>query len=126
MDSTGPTCVPRPSKSGSALPFQPTLTNEQQLDAASKNRIRSFGHIQLCGALHVCWQTKEGVNGQYMVALLYRARLCLATACRVDQVYTIQACIALTDIKVEEVDNGRGTGIKQCPGHNRRGADDKL
>ncbi|KAK0618376.1 hypothetical protein B0T17DRAFT_496382 [Bombardia bombarda] len=87
----------------------------QQLDAASKNRIRSFGHVQLCGALHVCWQTKEGVNGQYMVALLYREWLCLATASRTDQIYTIQACIALANIKVEEVDNGRGLQCHTAP-----------
>ncbi|KAK3694652.1 hypothetical protein B0T22DRAFT_526496 [Podospora appendiculata] len=87
----------------------------QQLDAASKNRIRSFGHIQLCGALHVCWQTKEGVNGQYMVALLYKEWLCLATASRIDQIYTIQACIALSNVKVEEVDNGRGLQCHTAP-----------
>ncbi|KAK4168546.1 hypothetical protein QBC43DRAFT_102069 [Cladorrhinum sp. PSN259] len=87
----------------------------QQLDATTKNRIRSFGHIQLCGALHVCWQTKEGVNGQYMVALLYREWFCLATASRVDQVYAIQACIALSNIKVEEVDNGRGLQCHTAP-----------
>jgi hypothetical protein len=87
------------------------LTGTQQLDAASKNRIRSFGHLQLCGALHVCWQTKEGVSGQYMVALLYREWLCLATASRTDQIYTIQACVSLGNIKVEDVDNGRGMTI---------------
>ena len=80
----------------------------QQLDAASKSRIRSFGHIQLCGALHACWQTKEGVSGQYMVALLYKEWFCLATASRTDQIYTIQSCIALSNVKLEEVDNGRG------------------
>ena len=78
------------------------------MDAVSKHRIRSFGHIRVCGALHVCWQTKDGVSGQYMVALLYGKWLCLATAGKFDQIYTIQACIALTNIKVEDVDNGRG------------------
>lgn len=87
----------------------------QQLDATSKNRIRSFGHIQLCGTLHVCWQSKEGVSGQYMVALLYREWFCLATASRIDQVYTIQTCIALSNIKVEEVDNGRGLQCHTAP-----------
>jgi hypothetical protein len=43
-----------------------------------------------------------------MVALLYREWLCLATASRTDQIYTIQACIALANIRVEDVDNGRG------------------
>ncbi|KAH6650772.1 hypothetical protein F5144DRAFT_589180 [Chaetomium tenue] len=81
---------------------------DRQLDAVLRNRIRSFGHLRLCGALHVCWQTKDGASGQYMVALLYRDWLCLATAARVDQIYTIQACISLTNIRVEEVDNGRG------------------
>ncbi|KAK3393022.1 hypothetical protein B0H63DRAFT_554469 [Podospora didyma] len=87
----------------------------QQLDAASKSRIRSFGHVQLCGVLHVCWQTKEGINGQYMVALLYREWLCLATASRIDQIYTIQACVALNNVKLEEVDNGRGLQCHTAP-----------
>ncbi|KAK0657318.1 hypothetical protein B0T16DRAFT_57920 [Cercophora newfieldiana] len=87
----------------------------QQLDAASKNRIRSFGHLQLCGALHVCWQTTEGVSGQYMVALLYREWLCLATASRTDQIYTIQACVSLANIKLEDVDNGRGIQCHTAP-----------
>ncbi|KAI1804093.1 Dbl homology domain-containing protein [Daldinia bambusicola] len=87
----------------------------QKLDAASKTAIRSFGHIRLCGALHVCWQTKDGVDGAYMVTLLYKDCLCLATASRADQIYTIQACISLNDIKVEEVDNGRGIQCHTAP-----------
>lgn len=79
-----------------------------RLDAASKNRIRSFGHIQLCGALHACWQTREGVQGQYLVALLYKDWLCLASASKIDQVYTMQVCIPVSQIKIEAMDNGRG------------------
>lgn len=81
---------------------------DSKLDAASKNRIRSFGHIQLCGVLHGCWQSREGVQGQYLVALLYKDWLCMASASRVDQIYTLQACIPLSQAKVEAVDNGRG------------------
>ena len=80
----------------------------QNPSAASKSIIRSFGHIQLCGVLHVCWQTKESVNGSYMVCLLYREWLCLAFATKMDLLYTIQACLSLSNISVEEVDNGRG------------------
>ncbi|KAI1382100.1 Dbl homology domain-containing protein [Hypoxylon crocopeplum] len=87
----------------------------QKLDAASKTTIRSFGQVRLCGALHVCWQTKDGVEGTYMVTLLYKDCLCLATGSRADQVYTIQACISLNDIKVEEVDNGRGLQCHTAP-----------
>ncbi|KAK2007190.1 RhoGEF domain-containing protein [Colletotrichum eremochloae] len=88
---------------------------EQKLDAASKNRIRSFGHVDLCGALHICWQTKEGVKGQYMICLLYHNVLCLASASKVDQFYTIQACINLDSIKLEETDNGRGLQCHTAP-----------
>ncbi|CAN8098865.1 unnamed protein product [Discula destructiva] len=79
-----------------------------KLDAASKNRIRSFGHIQLCGVLHACWQSKEGVQGQYVVALLYKDWLCLALASKFEPIYTLQACIPLRQVKIEAVDSGRG------------------
>lgn len=81
---------------------------DSQLDAASKNRIRSFGHIQLCGVLHVCWQSKDGVKGQYMVVLLYKDWFCVASASKADQIYTLQACIPRFQIKTEAADNGRG------------------
>ncbi|KAF4782247.1 RhoGEF domain-containing protein [Colletotrichum scovillei] len=88
---------------------------EQKLDAASKNRIRSFGHVELCGALHVCWQTKDGAKGQYMTCLLYHNVFCLASASKVDQIYTIQACINLASIKIDETDNGRGLQCHTAP-----------
>lgn len=43
-----------------------------------------------------------------MVAMLYKNWLCLASASRVDQIYTLQACIPTSNIKLEPVDNGRG------------------
>ncbi|KAI5866921.1 Dbl homology domain-containing protein [Durotheca rogersii] len=89
--------------------------NKQKLDAASKSTIRSFGQVRLCGALHVCWQTKDSVNGAYMVILLYKDCLCLAKANRADHVYTIQACLSLDDINIEEVDNGRGLQCHTAP-----------
>lgn len=81
---------------------------DSKLDAASKNRIRSFGHIQLCGVLHACWQSMEGLQGQYMIALLYKDWFCLASASKFDMIYTLQTCIPLSQVKVEAVDNGRG------------------
>ncbi|KUI66612.1 Phosphatidylinositol 3,4,5-trisphosphate-dependent Rac exchanger 1 protein [Cytospora mali] len=88
---------------------------DSKLDAASKNRIRSFGHVELCGVLHACWQTREGVHGQYMVTLLYKDWLCLASASRVDQIYTLQACIPISHIKIEATDNGRGLQCHTAP-----------
>lgn len=85
------------------------------LDGAIRTTIRSLGQIQLCGVLHVCWQTRETVVGQYMIILLYKDCLCLATADRVEQMYTIQACIGLDTIKLEEADNGRGLQCHTAP-----------
>lgn len=79
-----------------------------QLGARSQNSIRALGHIYLCGVLHVCWQTKDGVDGQYLICLLYRDFLLMAAASRNEQVYTIQASIGLAEVHIEEVDNGRG------------------
>ncbi|KAH8198715.1 hypothetical protein TruAng_007128 [Truncatella angustata] len=63
----------------------------QSFDAALKTTIRSLGQIKLCGALHICWQTRGGVEGQYM------------------------ACIGLNTIRIEEADNGRGLQCHSAP-----------
>lgn len=70
--------------------------------------MRALGHIHLCGVLHVSWQTKTSVDGQYLVCLLYRDFLLLASAPKNEQTYVVQACISLAEINIEEVDNGRG------------------
>jgi len=93
------------------------LTNIQP-DTRLKCSIRALGHVHLCGVLHVSWQTRDGVDGQYLICLLYRDFLILASAAKTDQIYTIQACIRLSELGVEEVDNGRGTqppSPKSCP-----------
>jgi len=85
--------------------------DDLQPNSGSTTAIRALGHNQLCGVLHVSWQTKYSVGGQYVVCLLYRHFLVLASANKSeehDQVYRIQACIALNALKVEDVDNGRG------------------
>ncbi|KAI0200326.1 Dbl homology domain-containing protein [Astrocystis sublimbata] len=87
----------------------------QTLSTTTRSTIRSLGRIRLCGILHACWQTRDGVTGQYMVALLYRNSFCLATADSSEQVYTIQACLGLDNIKVEETDNGRGLQCHTAP-----------
>ncbi|PHH71430.1 hypothetical protein CDD80_5287 [Ophiocordyceps camponoti-rufipedis] len=91
------------------------LFPHRKLDAASKNRLRSFGHIRLCGTLHVCWQSPNGVDGQYLICLLYRDVLCLASAGKADPLYMIQACVNLNRASIEDVDNGRGLQCHTAP-----------
>lgn len=86
-----------------------------QPNAPSKNAIRRLGYIYLCGVLHASWQTKDGVDGQYLICLMYRDFLLLATAPKVDNMYVVQACIGLSQIRVEDVDNGRGNSTALIP-----------
>ncbi|KAJ4158816.1 hypothetical protein NW765_012459 [Fusarium oxysporum] len=87
----------------------------RRLDAHSKNQVRSFGHIQLCGVLHVCWQSPAGVDGQYMICLLYKDVLCLASGGKFEPIYKILACIDVHCSAVEDADNGRGLQCHLAP-----------
>ncbi|KAF5617184.1 hypothetical protein F52700_12697 [Fusarium sp. NRRL 52700] len=78
-------------------------------------KVRSFGHIHLCGVLHVCWKSPAGVDGQYMICLLYKDVLCLASGGKFDPIYTILACIDVHCSAVEDADNGRGLQCHLAP-----------
>lgn len=71
---------------------------------------RLLGHVLLCGVLHVAYQTPERIKGQYMVCVLYKSCLVLATASRFHSPYTVVAAIGLANSSIEEPDNGRGKG----------------
>ena len=73
---------------------------------------RLLGHVLLCGVLYVAYQSDDRVKGQYMICVLYRSCLVLATTNRVFAPYNVVAAIALANGTVEEPDNGRGTYIK--------------
>lgn len=79
-----------------------------KVDPRSKLLIRTLGHNHLCGVLHVTWRTRDGVEGEYMVALLYRDCLVFASVARNDTVYHVRAMISFCDMRVENADNGRG------------------
>lgn len=73
---------------------------------------RLLGHVLLCGVLHVAFQTPEPrIKGQYMVCVLYKSCLVLATSSRFYTPYTVVASIGLANGSIEESDNGRGV---QC------------
>jgi hypothetical protein len=73
---------------------------------------RLLGHVLLCGVLHVAFQTPEPrIKGQYMICVLYKSCLVLATSTRFHTSYTVVACIGLANGSIEDADNGRGV---QC------------
>jgi hypothetical protein len=45
-----------------------------------------------------------------MACMLFRSRLLLATIKKGDPTYTVAIAINLSDLKLEETDNGRGNG----------------
>jgi hypothetical protein len=74
----------------------------------------------LCGVLHACWQTQDtvtgrNITGQYLIALLYEKFFVLAQPSGTqDEVYAIQACIPISELTVEDVDNGKGITNPFC------------
>ncbi|KAF1851488.1 uncharacterized protein K460DRAFT_413044 [Cucurbitaria berberidis CBS 394.84] len=76
---------------------------------------RLLGHVLLCGVLHVTYQTPERVKGQYMVCVLYKSCLVLATVSRSQMPYTVVASIGLANGSIEEPDNGRGIQCHTAP-----------
>ena len=70
---------------------------------------RLLGHVILCGVLHVAYQTPERVKGQYMICVLYKSCLVLATANRFHTLYTVVASMSLANGSIEDSDSGRGS-----------------
>ncbi|KAG5791850.1 hypothetical protein H9Q69_009106 [Fusarium xylarioides] len=60
-------------------------------------------------------QSPAGVDGQYMICLLYKDVLCLASGGKFDPIYTILACIDVHCSAVEDADNGRGLQCHLAP-----------
>lgn len=71
--------------------------------------LRLLGHIILCGALHVVWQSKGGVHGEYMAFILFRSCLILAVPQANTHFFNVVACIEMKTLRLEQADNGKGT-----------------
>jgi hypothetical protein len=75
---------------------------------------RLLGHVLACGVLHVAYQAPDHIKGQYMVCILYKSCLVLATANRFYTPYNVVATISLANASIEEPDNGRGMHALLC------------
>lgn len=72
--------------------------------------LRSLGHTVLCGALHVAYQSRRSVLGEYMLCALFRSSLLLACPHRSGngKGFQVVANVYLADTRIESTDNGRG------------------
>ncbi|KAF2177708.1 hypothetical protein K469DRAFT_643975 [Zopfia rhizophila CBS 207.26] len=76
---------------------------------------RLLGHVILCGVLHVAYHGQDRVKGQYMICVLYKSCLILATTNRQFMPYNVVASIALANGSIEGPDNGRGLQCHTSP-----------
>ncbi|ATZ45928.1 hypothetical protein BCIN_01g06240 [Botrytis cinerea B05.10] len=101
--------------------LQDRLLFTSQPESRSRDKVRMLEQNHLCGVLHACWQTKDtvagrNITGQYLIALLYEKFFVLAQPSGTqDEVYVIQACIPISELTVEDVDNGKGLQCHTAP-----------
>ncbi|KAL8787962.1 MAG: hypothetical protein Q9195_007550 [Heterodermia aff. obscurata] len=70
--------------------------------------LRLLGHPILCGVLYTAYQSMSGMRGDFMLVVLFKSYLLLATPNLGTPKYGIVAIISLGDVRVENPDNGRG------------------
>ncbi|QSZ30098.1 hypothetical protein DSL72_004618 [Monilinia vaccinii-corymbosi] len=101
--------------------LQDHLVFASQPESRSRDKIRTFEQNHLCGVLYACWQTNDtvagrNITGQYLIALLYEKFFVLAQIYgKQDEAFSIQACIPISEINVEDVDNGKGLQCHTAP-----------
>ncbi|KAF7856018.1 hypothetical protein EAF04_009974 [Stromatinia cepivora] len=118
--AAGPSSI---CKSGTSLKPNTVCppANVSKPESRSRDKIRTLEQNHLCGVLHACWQTKDtvaghNITGQYFIALLYEKFFVLAQPSgNQDEVYAIQACIPISELSVEDVDNGKGLQCHTAP-----------
>jgi hypothetical protein len=85
------------------LNFSPIIRNSFSLGV--------LGRVELCGALHVAYQSSSKVSGSYMLCALFKSYLVLATpvwGTNGESFFSIVATISLHDAKLENADNEQG------------------
>jgi RhoGEF domain len=83
----------------------------QSLEAA---QFRMLGHALLCGVLHVAYQTSNGVQGGYVLCMMFKDYLLVAAPSTGHSRLDILATIYLSDARVVSTEDGRGTQPLFC------------
>lgn len=85
-------------------------------------QFRMLGHVLLCGVLHVAYQTKNRVEGGYMLCMLFKDYLVVAAPAARHTKFDIAATIYLADAKAVSTEDGRG----MLPPSNQSSSTDGL
>jgi RhoGEF domain len=78
-------------------------------DTLTESQFRMLGHVQLCGVLHVAYQTTAHVEGAYVLSMLFQDYLVVATPAAEHGKFDIVATIFLADAKELSTEDGKGT-----------------
>ncbi|KAK5945738.1 hypothetical protein PMZ80_002946 [Knufia obscura] len=85
---------------------------QDRLDLSRLNvtpeQFRSMGSVELCGVLHVAYQTTVGVNGAYALCALLDEHFLVALPIAHTGQFQAVALIQLSDIRIEAATDGKG------------------
>ncbi len=84
-------------------------------------QFRLLGNIQLCGVLHVTWQTKSRIDGCYALCILFENSLMVALPAGATPSFEVVAVLHDYDLTVGSSSDGRGksspSGTVTCVDH---------
>ncbi|KAL8647295.1 MAG: hypothetical protein Q9210_005640, partial [Variospora velana] len=80
----------------------------QKLQSTSPASLRLLGYPILCGVLYVAWESENEVCGEYMLCVLFRSHLILATPHPSTNRFEVVALISLSNSQFDKADDGRG------------------
>ncbi|KAL9015964.1 MAG: hypothetical protein Q9185_006662 [Variospora sp. 1 TL-2023] len=79
-----------------------------KLQSTSPASLRLLGYPILCGVLYVAWESENEVCGEYMLCVLFRSHLILATLDPSTNRFEVVALISLSNSQFDKADDGRG------------------
>ncbi|EGC49753.1 conserved hypothetical protein [Histoplasma capsulatum var. duboisii H88] len=95
-----------------------TMLLGEKLEFARKGDrsvLHDFGPIKVCGALHVTYQAKDSVTGEYMLCCLFSKYLLLAAPCEDNRKFNAVAVILVQGASIEPADNCIGLHCLYAP-----------
>lgn len=72
------------------------------------DQFRSLGQIQLCGILHIAYQTNCSISGCYALCVLFDEHFLVAFPANSSGNFDAVALIQLVDIRIEKPTDGKG------------------
>lgn len=72
------------------------------------NVYQQLGPLNVCGALHVAYQSTDRIVGEYMVCVLFPSYLVLARPAYDPRKVTVVASLYVLDTTIDILSNGQG------------------